>query len=290
MTFNADNYNKYTHFHVSYPVEDVAHVEINLPKTGNSFVSETWHQYKDLMWELDADTHVKCIVLSGVGRNFSSGLNLKAATIEMQKAISGETRSKSSQKTANDNVYHFAKDFQECIAATAQIATPSIAVAHGVAYGLAVDLLSTTTIRLAVKNSTRFSIKEIDIGIVADIGSLQRMPALVNNKSRLYELALTAREFKGEEALELGFVSQLLDTKEQALEKALEIAERIVSHKQWCIEGTKAEIQFMVDGGTVNEGLERVAVFQADNLGQEFNLPEQSASVVQSFKSEKSKL
>ncbi|ODQ78101.1 hypothetical protein BABINDRAFT_163123 [Babjeviella inositovora NRRL Y-12698] len=275
MSYNSGHYNlKYNHFHVTKPAEHVAHVEINQPKTFNAFLSTTWHQYKDLILELDADPEVKCIIISGVGPHFSSGLNLQGAIEDMLGFFKGDSHgsvvTKSESITKNGDMYKHIVDFQDCIAATAQIGTPSIGVAHGISYGLAIDLLATTSIRLAVKKSTRFSIKEIDIGLVADIGSLQRMPALVNNKSRLNELALTAREFKGEEALELGFVSELADTKEQALEKALAIAKNIARHERWCIEGTKREVQFMVNGGSVNDGLDRVAIYQADHLGQEF--------------------
>ncbi len=86
---------------------------------------------------------------------------------------------------------------------------PVIGAAHGVCYGGAIDLLSTCDIRFTASDAV-FSIKEVDVGLAADIGTLQRFPKVVGNESWARELALTARVFKPDEALRFGFVSRIV--------------------------------------------------------------------------------
>ena len=109
---------------------------------------------------------------------------------------------------------------------------------HGIAFGLAIDITCCADVRIAAKNA-RFSVKEVDIGIAADIGTLSRLPKAVGNFSWVKEVCLTAREFGAAEALSVGFVSHVVETKAAALEAALALAGSIASKSPVATLGTK---------------------------------------------------
>lgn len=116
--------------------------------------------------------------------------------------------------------------------------TAVIAAMHGYAFGLAIDLSCCTDIRIASKD-TKFSVKEVDIGLAADIGTLARLPKIVGNHSWVKEVTLTARIFTAEEAYRVGFVSHVAENKEKAVEKAVGLATLIASKSPIAVQGTK---------------------------------------------------
>jgi enoyl-CoA hydratase/carnithine racemase len=109
---------------------------------------------------------------------------------------------------------------------------------HGYAFGLAIDLSCCADIRIASKD-TKFSVKEVDIGLAADIGTLARLPKIVGNHSWVKEVTLTARVFGAEEAYRVGFVSHVTENKEKAVEKAVGLATLIASKSPIAVQGTK---------------------------------------------------
>jgi delta(3,5)-delta(2,4)-dienoyl-CoA isomerase len=109
---------------------------------------------------------------------------------------------------------------------------------HGYSLGLAIDLSSCADIRIAAAN-TKFAVKEVDIGLAADIGTLSRLPKLVGNFAWVKDVALSARIFGAEEALRVGFVTQVAETKQAALEAALKTAALIASKSPIAVQGTK---------------------------------------------------
>jgi len=127
-----------------------------------------------------------------------------------------------------------------------------ICVMHGPSLGIAIDISSACDIRLASQD-TKLSIKEVDIGLAADVGTLQRFPRLVGNDSWTRELALSGRFFTASEALEKGYVSYVLESKDKAVEKAMEIAKVIASKSPVAVQGTKHLLDYSRDH-TVREG------------------------------------
>lgn len=204
-----------------------------------------WLQYRDVFTSLDQDESVSVIIISGVGDHFCAGLDLKSAAKELHEVA----------------LYDHIREFQACISVTASISTPTVCLIHGLAYGLAVDILAATSIRVVCRNA-RLSIKEIQLGIVADMGSLQRLPRLVSNQSLLSKLALTGADFGYSTAIELGLVSSgdVADDKKSGLQICRELAEQIAANEHWCIKETKAALTFINEGGSAKEGLERVAM------------------------------
>jgi delta(3,5)-delta(2,4)-dienoyl-CoA isomerase len=123
-----------------------------------------------------------------------------------------------------------------------------ISIIHGYTWGLALDLVCCSDIRLCT-SASNISVKEVSLGVVADLGSLQLLPRIVGNQSWVKEVCLTAREFDADEAMKVGFVSRVLETKEQALEAGLKLAGLIASRSPVAVQGTKAMLGFARDHG-----------------------------------------
>ncbi len=113
-----------------------------------------------------------------------------------------------------------------------------ICVTHGISLGLAIDLACCADIRISSKDA-KFSVKEVDIGMAADIGTLSRLPKIVSSFSWVKDVCLTARGFGADEALAVGFVSRVLETKAKAIETAVNLASLISSKSPVAIQGTK---------------------------------------------------
>lgn len=258
------DYNYRTHL-VTELEEGLIHVQLNNPKSYNAFAEKDWRDYSEILLRLDADTSVNVIVISSTSpKSFSSGLNLKDAMATFGSVI------KLSEEDKYKHLHQHIVDFQFCIGTPSRINTPTIAVLNGINYGLALDIASACSIRIATADA-RFSIREIKIGIPADIGSLQRMPGVINNKSLLFQYALTGEIFGAEQAQTLGFVSKVLPSLDEAVKHAVSLGEEINGHQQWAIKGTKKFIQDRVDNErSTTEGLQDVAHYNATNIDGKF--------------------
>ena len=145
----------------------------------------------------------------------------------------------------------YIRDFQRAISAPTRTPQPVIGAVHGVAFGLALDLLSALDVRLAASD-TSFSIKEVDVGLAADIGTLARLPRLVGNTSLLYELALTGRVFGAKEALGLGLVSRVVSgSREDVVKEALGLACEIAKKSPVAVVGVKRFVAHALDHSCV---------------------------------------
>ncbi len=143
------------------------------------------------------------------------------------------------------------RDFQHSIGAPARTPQPVIAAVHGVAFGLALDALSAVDVRLAAADAA-FSIKEVDVGLAADIGTLARLPRLVGNVSLLHELALTGRVFGAHDALRLGLVSRVVPgSRDDVVHAALELAREIARKSPVAVVGVKRFISHALDHSCV---------------------------------------
>lgn len=240
--------------------EGFIHVQYNNPRTLNAYGEEEWREYQKILTTLDSDPATKVIFISSAfAKAFSSGLNLRAAT----QLLNG--KEEWSYALRRNFMYQHIREFQDAISVPARMRTPTIALLNGVCYGLALDIAAACSIRIAT-NDVKMSIREIKIGIVADIGSLQRMTNIVGNKSLMNQYALTGQVFGAQEALNIGFISHIVQTFEQGLEYGRELGLSIAENPYWAIKGTKESIQFMTDGGSVELGLLNIAKYNSHYL------------------------
>jgi len=132
---------------------------------------------------------------------------------------------------------------------------------HGISYGLALDMSSACDIRLCTKD-VRLAVKEVDIGLAADIGTLTRLPKVVGNISWVKEVAYTARDFGADEALRVGFVSGVAANKEEGKKLALGICKKIAEKSPVAVLGTKEIINYSRDH-TIDSGLRYTAIWNS---------------------------
>lgn len=159
-------------------------------------------------------------------------------------------------------------EFQSAITQMELCRKPIIAAIHNIAYGLAIDLLSAVDIRYA-EDGAKFSIKEVDAGLAADIGTLQRFPKVVGNDSWVRELCFTAREFDAEEALKMGFLSKVVKGgKEEVLKEAIQVAKIMAEKSPVAVRNTKHLLLHSRDH-SVQEGLEYTAAWNSAALQSE---------------------
>ncbi|KAJ2546500.1 hypothetical protein EV175_005575 [Coemansia sp. RSA 1933] len=248
---------KYECLQVSISGEGVAHVEINRPEALNAFNTQTWTEIGDCFRRFKTDGDVRSAVISARGRMFTAGLDLKEASTGAL-AKSGET---AGVDVARRGYYHrlHILTFQEAISAVEECDKPVVAAVHGGCLGIGIDLTTACDIRVCTEDAY-FIVKEVDIGMAADIGTLQRLPKVVGNASWVREVCLTARRIPAQEAQVVGLVSHVLPTREAALQKALAIAALIASKSPVAVVSTKHLLNYSRDH-SVREGLEYTAIW-----------------------------
>ncbi|KAF4977156.1 hypothetical protein FZEAL_6264 [Fusarium zealandicum] len=259
-------YTSYQHVLVSSPGPFVAHVEINRPRKLNAFSQPVWLEFGRVFTQLSNDEDVRAIVLSGAGdRAFTAGLDVQAAAGDgVLGGGDGDVAKKA--KGLRSHI----EEFQDCIGAAEKCEKPVICVLHGISIGLAIDIACCADIRICASN-TRFAVKEVDIGLAADIGTLARLPKLVGSTSWVKDICLTARDFSAQEALAVGFVSQVHEGKEAAVHAGLALATTLADKSPVAVQGTKELLNYGRDNG-VAESLRYTRVWNAAALqGKDFS-------------------
>ncbi|KAI2624046.1 enoyl CoA hydratase-like protein [Xylaria nigripes] len=261
MAASLDGYNGFKHFLISSPAEYVAHVQTNRPEKLNAFFELMWLELGQIFGKLSHDPNVRSVIFSAVGeRAFTAGLDVQAANQGGMLAQDG----KIDGARFATRVRRHLVEFQNCISAIEKCEKPVIVVMHGISLGLAIDMSSCADIRICSKDA-KFSVKEVDIGLAADIGTLSRLPKIVGNQSWVKEVCLSARFFDANEALAVGFVSRVLEDKAKAIEAATKLATLIASKSPVAVQGTKDILNHARDN-SVAESLRYTAAWNAGML------------------------
>lgn len=237
------DYSGFEHFNVSFPSEYVALVEIDRPKKLNAFTYGMFNSMGKIFNRLSYDPDVRVVVLHGNGdRAFTAGLDVQAAS------QGGPLTDKSQTDVARKAtaLRRHMEEVQDDVTAVEKCEKPVIVVMHGISYGLAIDLSTSCDIRLCSKD-TRFSVREVEIGLAADVGTLSRFPKSGVSMSFIKDVCFSARDFSAQEALQHGFVSAVLDNKKAALDRALEMGKLIASKSPAAVQSTKEVINFSRD-------------------------------------------
>ncbi|EFY91436.1 hypothetical protein J3458_005720 [Metarhizium acridum] len=240
-------YSSYEFMRVTFPSAYVAHLEINRPSKLNAFSRPVWLEFGRVFRQLSDDADVRAVVLSGAGeRAFTAGLDVSAARSE--GPLSGEGADLDPARRAKTLRAHIG-EFQGCISEMERCEKPVICALHGVSLGLAIDISCCADIRLAASN-TRFAVKEVDIGLAADIGTLARLPKIVGTTSWVKDVCMSARDFSAQEALQVGFVSQVHEDKARTVQAALDMASRLAEKSPVAVQGTKELLNYGRENGT----------------------------------------
>lgn len=244
----------YTSFDLSHD-GPVAHIRLNQPERFNSMTAAFWTEMVELFTALDAMPAVRAVVISSSGKHFTAGLDLGMAAVTF--ATDGDPA------RVRERFRRKILQMQEAFSVIDRARVPVIAVIQGGCIGGGVDLVTACDIRLGTSDCF-FTIQEINIGIVADVGTLQRLPYLLP-QGLVRELAYTGRRFLAEEALRTGLLNRLLPTHEEAVAAGLALAHEIAAKSPVAITGIK---QVLNHGRarTVEDGLEYVATWNAAML------------------------
>jgi enoyl-CoA hydratase len=210
----------------------VAQVTLVGPGKGNAMGPAFWAELPVVFESLDADPDVRAIVLTGSGKHFSYGLDLPAMgdTLSPMMAEGALARPRAEFHTR-------LRGMQQSITAVADCRTPVIASIHGWCIGGGVDLISAVDIRYASADA-KFSVREVKLAIVADVGSLARLP-LILSEGHLRELALTGKDIDAARAEKIGLVNDVYDDAEASLAAAHATAKEIAANPPLVVQGVK---------------------------------------------------
>jgi enoyl-CoA hydratase/carnithine racemase len=219
---------------------------LNRPEKRNAMDEDFFRQLAEIFSNFDEDSDVRVVIVRGEGKGFSAGIDLGA--------LAGLVRSTSVD--AREQLRLFILQGQASFTAVELCRKPVIAAIHGFCIGGGVDLSCACDIRFASRDAV-FSIRETRMAMVADLGTLQRMPYIVG-ESWFRELALTGRDFTAEEALRTNFVTRLCDDPSSLHREAGKLASEIAARSPLAVQGVKDVIRFNRENG-IKAGLEYVA-------------------------------
>jgi enoyl-CoA hydratase len=235
----------------------VATVWLDRPEAGNAMGPDFWSDLPLEMARVSRDQAVRVVVLAARGEHFSVGLDLKAPGGTLAGEPGGSPAERASAVRAT------VVRMQAAVTSVAACPKPVIAAVQGYCIGAGVDLVTACDVRLASADAV-FSVRETRMAIVADLGSLQRLPRIVG-AGHVAELALTGRDVPAARAREIGLVNDVLADHDAVVAAARAMAGEIAALSPLAVQGTKAVLA-AGDGRTVAEGLDYVAAWNAGML------------------------
>ena len=253
--------NKYKCFDLNVS-ENIANLIFSRPDELNTMSRDFWVELGDVLDEINRNSDIRVVVMSSTGKHFCAGMDLNAFSNGVDNIPDNK---KPDSARVGEAIYRVAKELQEYISTLEKIRVPVIAAIQGGCIGGAVDLVTACDIRLA-SNDAFFCIQEVNIGMAADVGTLQRLPRIIPD-SKMRELAYTGRRMYADEAKETGLVSDTYDSQDKMLEAASSLAKEIVSKSPVAIYGLKAVMNYSRDH-SVKDGLEYNALWSGAMLSQ----------------------
>jgi enoyl-CoA hydratase len=251
----------YTCFDVTES-DHVAHIQLNRPDKLNSMIPEFWTELPEIVRGISAEGRARAIVISSTGRHFSAGMDLSVFTggagIGGGESSGGERRS-SELGRSRARLRETAVLLQGSFTALEQARMPVLAAIQGGCIGGAVDLVTACDLRYASADAF-FVIQEINIGMTADVGTLQRLPKLVPD-AIAREMAYVGGRFPAQRAYEVGLVNRVFDDHDSLVAGTLEVAAEIAAKSPLAIWGSKEMITYARDH-SVADGLNYIATWQ----------------------------
>ncbi|XP_072126034.1 delta(3,5)-Delta(2,4)-dienoyl-CoA isomerase, mitochondrial isoform X2 [Mobula birostris] len=258
---NAASSYKFESLRVTGVRDSVLHVEVNRPEKRNAMNRTLWREMVECFTQVSQDSDCRVVVISGAGPLFTAGIDL----MDMAGGILQSEETDTARKA-----WHLRNkilQFQESFSAIEKCPKPVIAAVHSGCIGAGVDLITACDIRLCSQDAW-FQVKEVDIGMAADVGTLQRLPKVIGNASLVSELVYTARKMMADEAVRCGLVSRVFKDKEAMLDGAFDLASEISSKSPLAVQGTKLNMIYSRDH-SVKEGLDYIAMWNMSMLQTE---------------------
>lgn len=231
----------------------IAHIQLNRPEQLNSMVPAFWRELPEVIRRIDHHAAARVIVISSKGKHFSAGMDLSVFT-QMANDFGGEPARRA------EKMRRSVLELQDSFNALERIRIPVLAAIQGGAIGGAVDMICAADSRYCTEDAF-FTIKETELGMTADVGTLQRLPHLIP-QGLIRELAYTGRNWSAREALNCGFVNRVFADQESMLKEVMVTAQKIASNSPMAVAGCKEMINYSRDH-TVEDSLNYMATWQA---------------------------
>lgn len=236
----------------------VAVVRLNRPDKANAMNAAMWQDIRKAFTWIDEQAEARVAIIEGEGKHFTSGIDL-----QMMMGLLPQIKSDCDGRT-RENLRRVILDMQDTLTSIERCRKPVLAAIHGACVGGGIDLITCTDMRYCSADAY-FTIKEIDIGMTADVGTLQRLPKLLGSQGLVRELAYTGRKVDATEAREIGLVNKVYDTREALQAGVREMAALIATKSPLSIRGTKEMLNYSRDH-SVADGLNYIATWNAAML------------------------
>jgi len=255
---------------VAYPKEFVVQVELNRPAKRNAQNRMLYREMFECFNALSQDPDCRAIVLSGAGKMFTSGIDIMDLAGDLLEGDKDPGRRAM-------KIRHVVLRLQDSFSAIEKCSKPVIAAVHDGCIGGGVDMIAACDIRYSTMDAY-FQIKEVDVGLAADLGTLQRMPRITGNDSLMRELTYTARRMYADEAKDMGLVSRTFPDKESLINGAISLAEQIASKSPIAVQGSKHNLNYSRDH-SVRDGMEYMITWNQNMLQSEDLMKAATASM-----------
>src|SRR5882724_12569968 len=236
--------------------QSVAEVVMTGPGKGNAMGPDFWREMPEVFAALDRDEETRAIIIRGEGNNFSYGLDLAAMMGDLGQQF-GRGKNLAAERT---RFLDLVGEMQNAFDNVASCRKPVIAAISGWCIGGGLDLIAACDIRLCSADA-RFSLREVKVAIVADLGSLQRLPRIIGDGATR-ELAFTGKDITAARALQIGLVSEVDETRDAVIEAARKLAREIADNPPLVVQGIKRVMNYCA-GKSVADGLGYVAVWNS---------------------------
>jgi len=232
--------------------EHVGTLWLSNPERRNAMGPAFWNELPRAMDELGADDEVRAVVIAARGPHFTVGLDLKSMGGSIAEGGSGVA----ARRRLLDEIVRL----QASVTSVARCPKPVIAAVHGYCIGGGIDLISACDVRVCAAD-TLFSIRETRMAMVADVGTLQRLPRIIG-KGHVAELAYTGDDITADRAREIALVNHVYPDQSQTLDAARDMAARMAANSPLAVTGTKRVLAYC-ENKSIDDGLEYVAAWNA---------------------------
>lgn len=237
-------------------IEDhIATVWLDRPDKLNAMGAEFWSDLPRIIQGLGSDDEVRVILMQARGRAFSVGIDLN-----MFAGIAAAGASASSDYEKNFGLYQEIKRLQHTMSSLAEVQKPVIAAVHGYCLGGAIDLITAVDVRICTEDAV-FSVRETKLGMVADVGTIQRLPKIIS-PGHTAELLYTGKDIDAERARDIGLVNDVFRDADTLYKAARELALEIAANSPVAVQGLKRVLTNQ-EGRTVAEALDYMALWNA---------------------------
>lgn len=231
--------------------DKIAQLRLNRPEKFNAMDGVFWRELDEILDRLQRDAPARVLVVSSSGKHFCAGMDL--AVFEQGQAI---PEGNAAVRTAlHEQILQLQRSFSRLEA----LRMPVITAIHGACVGGALDMVTACDIRYAAQDAF-FCVQEINIGLVADVGTLQRLPKLIP-EAVAREYAYSGRRLPAARARELGLVNEVFPDQATAVEAALALAREIAGKSPAAIWASKQAINYAREH-TVADSLQQMALLQ----------------------------